>query len=120
PWDGQALTVELPREDGSTLRLRIWGEGMRLLRAGQADLTLTEDMGPRGHGNATLVLSEAARRKRPEQPPYVHLPARVALAITQGGSGRTLQGRVTFQAGGQPPQTVPFHVRVEPQATPCG
>ncbi|MEB3222730.1 MAG: hypothetical protein VKS61_11685, partial [Candidatus Sericytochromatia bacterium] len=120
PWDGQALTVELPREDGSTLRLRIWGEGMRLLRAGQADLTLTDDMGPRGHGNATLVFSEAARRARPGQPAYVHVPARVALTATKGGAGGLLQGRVTFQAEGQPRQTVPFQVRVDHQATPCG
>jgi hypothetical protein len=120
PWDGLALTVELPREDGSTVRLCIWEDGMRLLEAGQADLTLTDDMGPRGHGTAALVLGEATRRARPEGPRYLPLRAHVVLERSQGGKGNVLHGRVTFQAQGRPQQTVPFSMRIEPQVTPCG
>jgi hypothetical protein len=122
PWDGPALTAELPREGGAKLRLNIWGEGLALLEAGQADLTLGGEMSGRGHGRATLVFAEgeAARHAPPGQPTYVHLEARVVLAIGKGGAGNTLRGRVTFQAPGRPQQTVPFSLEIQPRVSPCG
>jgi hypothetical protein len=122
PWDGPALTVELPCENGAKLRLTVWGAGMTKLEAGDGTLTLGGDIDGRGFGRATLVFAEgeAARHAPPGQPSYVHLEARVVLAIAKGGAGNTLSGRVTFQAPGRPQQTVPLSLKIQPRVSPCG